>query len=352
MSYPETAATTANDALMSKLSALRAGYFEDPLLRIIYGKPTLPRKDPMINRGTWFRVMYVERMVKAFVREHGEECAIISLGAGLDTLFWRLSETCGDIGFPPKHWIELDLPEITEQKAKKFLLSKGEPTNVLKKTNAGTSMDQVIVYRAPGKATDEEVDPRYKAHPEFRLIAVNVEHTEVWMRYVSDVLMGVTDSTRERDETKHAQLPTLFLSEVCLSYLESDATVHIIQTLPDFFENYGLVAFEMVNPTDTFGDMMIYNMSLREVYMPTFAEIGFVAQFQSLFAMNGYQGSIVREALSVYNEFLPSERKEMEAVEGLDELEPWNQIMNHYACIAAWRGTVHLDTIFNGLTNE
>lgn len=41
-----------------------------------------------------------------------------------------------------------------------------------------------------------------------------------------------------------------------------------------------MLFFEMVNPHDPFGDMMVFNMSQREVYMPTFAEIGYLENYR------------------------------------------------------------------------
>lgn len=55
MSHQETARETAFDAIASKASAWKKGYFEDTKLHLV-AKPHPVIKDPMINRGTWFRV--------------------------------------------------------------------------------------------------------------------------------------------------------------------------------------------------------------------------------------------------------------------------------------------------------
>lgn len=56
-------------------------------------------------------------------------------------------------------------------------------------------------------------------------------------------------------------LPTLFLSDVVVSYLESDNTVELIKNIGKYFPIHVLLLFEMINPHDAFGDVMIYNMS-------------------------------------------------------------------------------------------
>ena len=55
MSHPETARDTAFDAINSKSSAWKKGYFiDDHLVKVSKPHPTI--KDPMINRGTWLRI--------------------------------------------------------------------------------------------------------------------------------------------------------------------------------------------------------------------------------------------------------------------------------------------------------
>lgn len=78
----------------------------------------------------------------------------------------------------------------------------------------------------------------------------------------------------------NTDLPTLFLSDVVVSYLESDNTVELIRNIGKYFKRPVLLLFEMLNPHDAFGDVMIYNMSQRDVFMPTFAEIGYTQNYR------------------------------------------------------------------------
>ncbi|EFO62980.1 Leucine carboxyl methyltransferase [Giardia lamblia P15] len=339
-----TAATTSNDALLSKLSALRAGYLVDPALRAIYTKPSLPRKDPMINRGTWFRFTYIEQMAIAFAAKYGGNCAIVSLGAGLDTLYWRLQLTAQQEKskgkqnyFHVKHWIELDLPSITELKAKKFDLMHGETVDLPVSEDCAIrplQESQVILYR-PKKEHAEAVPEALRVNlPGYQLYAANLEMRKTWMPLVQKIVA---------DEEGNTTLPVLFLSEVCLSYLDADSTIGIIQDLPTYFSNFGLVCFEMVNPSDSFGEMMQINMAERQIVMPSFVELGFTAQYRKLFQLNGYEASYAKEAGDVYRSFWPIRRREIEQLELFDEFEQWNLIMGHYACIMGWSGIENLE---------
>lgn len=299
-SCPETAALTADDALASKLSALGAGYFEDALLRERFVRTSCPRKDPLINRGTWFRVRFVEGVVRAFARAFGGRCAVVSLGAGFDTLFWRLPP-----GERPARWLELDLPEVAERKAQRLGLARGP---------------------APLAFADP-------AAPGYALHSCNLEEdVDAWLALARAALPA-------------PDAPVLFVAEVVLSYLDSDCTVRILRALPQVSPSAALVAFEMVNPHDPFGEMMTYNMSLRGTFMPTFAEIGYCSQFCKLFELSGYGSMYCREALHAYRDFWPAERARVEALELFDEFEQWNLIMGHYAALAAGCGAVDAEAL-------
>ena len=110
---------TAIDALESKQSAAALGYFEDPFCaKLANGYHSVandtrrggsaPKRMPMINRGTWARVAAMDRLVDEFLSAPfppstkrsegvgsqvlGQKRQIISLGAGLDSRFFRLKQ--------------------------------------------------------------------------------------------------------------------------------------------------------------------------------------------------------------------------------------------------------------------
>jgi O-methyltransferase involved in polyketide biosynthesis len=95
---------TANDAIMSKVSASSLGYYSDDFSAKLaseflapYGAP--PRRVPMMNRGTWARVAAMDRVVDEFLSMPFPPChgtppkrQIVSLGAGFDSRFFRLKQ--------------------------------------------------------------------------------------------------------------------------------------------------------------------------------------------------------------------------------------------------------------------
>lgn len=70
-------------------SAVKLGYWEDPYVKSFVQEAT--RRSPLINRGYYARVKAVRIAVDSFLaRTKGQSPQIVSLGAGYDTLYWRL----------------------------------------------------------------------------------------------------------------------------------------------------------------------------------------------------------------------------------------------------------------------
>ena len=78
---------------------------EDTRSRIINRKTS-----PTLTRHIAIRARYYDRCAAAFLKAY-EDGLVVSLGAGLDTRYWRL-------GLSPEQYMELDLPEmVTAKKA-------------------------------------------------------------------------------------------------------------------------------------------------------------------------------------------------------------------------------------------
>lgn len=345
--------------MASKVSACRAGYFSDPLLMARLASSAHRRKDPMINRGTWLRVRLTEEFVRAFIERYDGRCAVVVPGAGLDTLFWRLPRR-------PAAWVEGDLHEVCEQKARKLGMRRAG--------DLARDVSRYVLVAGEAEGTEGgegagKVASAVPTLPEserraYTLIGCDIEQVAAYLDAVVSVLRETVEVAAEREEnlvesvggpnsaagassaeaagspssSTPPTLPTLFVSEVFASYMEADATVDLIRGISERFASCAFFGFEMVNPHDDFGQMMVYNMSLREVFMPTFAEIGFVPQYKRNFELHGWEQVHCVTALEAYRSALPEERARIERLEWLDEFEQFNLIMGHYAFLMAGKG--------------
>lgn len=104
---------TAADASLCKLSASTLGYYRDPFVQFFVKSPS--RRMPIINRGYYARVAAVETLVRKFVAasDAHTKTQVVVLGAGHDTMFFRLQEA-GQLAHCT--YFELDFPDVTRQK--------------------------------------------------------------------------------------------------------------------------------------------------------------------------------------------------------------------------------------------
>ncbi|XP_075371544.1 leucine carboxyl methyltransferase 1 isoform X3 [Mycteria americana] len=102
---------TCEDASVCKRFAVSVGYWKDPYLQY-FVRQAKERKAPEINRGYYARVHGVSYLIKAFLKKTECNCQIVNLGAGMDTLFWRLK----DENLLPKKYFEVDFPMIVARK--------------------------------------------------------------------------------------------------------------------------------------------------------------------------------------------------------------------------------------------
>ena len=107
-------------------SAIKKGYFIDNFAEEF--TQYRGNRDIIIHRGYWARVHIVRKLIETMIqhgtsaRYIGENVQIVSLGSGLETLWFNLIEE-GNIKKPFK-FIELDLESVVKKKIRKINHSK------------------------------------------------------------------------------------------------------------------------------------------------------------------------------------------------------------------------------------
>ena len=113
----EAVQSTNDDATQCKLSAVKLGYWQDRFIAEVSRQQARERRAPEIHLGYYARVAGVRALIDKFLEACDTTVQIISIGAGFDTLFWRLLEE----GRPVRNFIEVDFAGVT---ARKCLLIK------------------------------------------------------------------------------------------------------------------------------------------------------------------------------------------------------------------------------------
>src|ERR1700761_4407124 len=82
---------TDHDAGSSRMSAISLGYLEDAYAQTLFPPgQAVPKRYPIINRGTYVRTKAIDHLLICFLNEDTEKKKqIVSLGAGSDTRFFR-----------------------------------------------------------------------------------------------------------------------------------------------------------------------------------------------------------------------------------------------------------------------
>ncbi|RAL64319.1 hypothetical protein DID88_002210 [Monilinia fructigena] len=133
-------------------------------------------------------------------------------------------------------------------------------------------------------------------------------------------------------------LPTLIISECCLCYLEVDAAQNVIKWFADKIPSIGIVLYEPVGVHDAFGQMMVENLASRGIVMPTVQKYKTLKDQKDRLVGLGFstvEGGINAISIEdVWENWVPDwERKRLDRLEGLDEVEEWLLLARHYSVV-------------------
>ena len=195
--------------------------------------------------------------------------------------------------------------------------------------------------------------PWYHIHPvDLRSLASLRDGDEKSDKTSRDILQRTVDTT----------LPTLLISECCLVYLPPDEADGVVHYFTDTLfssssssssssngTSLGLIVYEPIRPYDSFGRVMISNLSKRGIHMQTirrYESLG--AQRQRLRDQGFDRGQGASDIDFIWERWVSEEEKERVAgLEMLDEVEEWRLLARHYCVAWGWRGH-DSDSSFDG----
>ncbi|PPJ60085.1 hypothetical protein CBER1_07563 [Cercospora berteroae] len=289
---------TDGDASSSRMSAVNLGYLEDPYAKQLYQLgDEVPRRYPIINRGTFVRAKAIDRLALRFLETHpNRRKQIISLGAGSDTRFFRLCAGKHNVVYH-----ELDFEE-----------------NVNLKRNAIRNDSELARMALP-----QEQGSTYHLH------AIDLR---VLTNKSPPIIPGL-----------EADLPTLILSECCLCYFLPDLAISVVQYFTmNIKASCGLVLYEPIRPFDAFGRTMMSNLASRGIEMRTLKKYySLDAQRQRLRVAGFESGQGARDVHQIWEQddwISDAERQRIDKLQWLDEVEEWKLLASHYCVAWGWTG--------------
>ncbi|CAD5229468.1 unnamed protein product [Bursaphelenchus okinawaensis] len=301
---------TNDDATESKFSAVKVGYWADSFIHHFIVNPEhIHRRAPEILRGYWARHAAFELSLKRISELAGENLQIISLGAGFDTLYFRLKER----GVAFKKLVEVDFSSVTARKIR--TISKNEHLAAMFDSTSTESQHSDLHSR------------------DYDLLGADIRQpSEFWAKIET---AGLDPS-----------LPVVVIAECVLVYLDVKVTENLVRKFAEKFNELVFVSYEQVNMTDKFSDVMQANLQERGIHLAGLPSCNSLDSQKSRFLNNGYPVVNAWTMQDLYAQhFNKDEIARIEKLELLDERELLAQLLEHYCLVLA----VKTNGLFAGL---
>ncbi|KAI1806616.1 S-adenosyl-L-methionine-dependent methyltransferase [Daldinia bambusicola] len=300
LSHDATIQGTDTDAAVSRMSAVDLGYLQDPFAQYFaQSVGGTVRRLPIINRGTYTRTTALDRLISSFLSgTAAQERQIISLGAGTDTRCFKLFSQ-------PSHasliYHEIDFPAIASKK--------------LQLVNANPQLRTIV----PNPQNEKD-----------GWSSSNLPNgCQYWCHGLD--LRALLNSGIESLSGIRTDVPTVLVSECCLCYLETSEAQGVIKFFTEKIPDLALIVYEPIRPDDSFGKQMVSNLAARRIHMPTLDSYQDSAKQQSRLKEAGFELATSLTIRDIWRKWVTEEEKErVDSLEGLDEVEEWDLLADHY----------------------
>ncbi|XP_069737793.1 tRNA wybutosine-synthesizing protein 4 isoform X2 [Phaenicophaeus curvirostris] len=295
---------TGGSSAVSKASAAARGYVHDRFLGLLAGPGR--RRAPLVHRGYYIRARAVDHGVQDFLlkTQSHPRTQILSLGAGFDSLFFRLK----DLGLLPRAVVfEVDFPEVARQKAAQ--IRRNEELSALVGDDGREGSGSVAVS---GEG--------------FRLLGVDLSE-----------LPRLDEALEEAG--LDPGIPTLFLAEVVLTYMETTRSDALIQWAAERFSQASFLLYEQMHPGDPFGLVMQQHFKQLNSALRSLGTYPDREAQQRRFLSQGWTECSILDMNEFFTLCTPEEEQQrVEALEPFDEYEEWHLKCSHYFILAASKG--------------
>ncbi|NXW65319.1 TYW4 protein, partial [Eurystomus gularis] len=289
---------------VSKCSAAARGYIQDRFLPLLVGRRRR-RRAPLVHRGYYIRAHAVDHCVQDFLlktRSH-PRTQILSLGAGFDSLYFRLK----DMGLLHHSVVyEVDFPNVVSQKA--TLIKRMKDLSAL-----------------VGDAGGEGLGVAFSGE-DYKLLGVDLSE-------LSELERALEEAGLDKE------IPTLFIAEVVLTYMESSRSDALIRWAAERFSRACFLLYEQMRPEDPFGLVMRQHFSQLNSALRSLAQYPDGEAQQRRFLEKGWTECSVMDMNEFFTCCTPEdEQRRVQALEPFDEYEEWHLKCSHYFVLAASKG--------------
>uniref|UniRef100_A0A8C8AFF1 tRNA wybutosine-synthesizing protein 4 n=1 Tax=Otus sunia TaxID=257818 RepID=A0A8C8AFF1_9STRI len=301
---PAAVQGTGGSSAVSKCSAAARGYIQDRFLRLLVGRQR--RRAPLVHRGYYIRARAVDHCVRDFLlKTQGcPRTQILSLGAGFDSLYFRLK----DVGLLHHTVVyEVDFPNVACQKA--ALIKRMKELSAL-----------------VGDAGGERLGVITLSGEDYKLLGVDLSELSELERALEEA--GLDN-----------EVPTLFIAEVVLAYMENSRSDALIRWAAERFPRACFLLYEQMCPGDPFGHVMQQHFSQLSSALRSLAQYPDGEAQQRRFLERGWTECSVMDMNEFFTCCTPEdEQQRVQALEPFDEYEEWHLKCSHYFVLTASKG--------------
>ncbi|XP_075347596.1 tRNA wybutosine-synthesizing protein 4 isoform X2 [Mycteria americana] len=278
---------TGGSSAVSKCSAAARGYVQDRFLRLLVGLRR--RRAPLVHRGYYIRARAVDHCVQDFLlkTQSHPRTQILSLGAGFDSLYFRLK----DMGLLHHTVVyEVDFLNVACQKA--ALIKRMKELSALV---GDTGREGLGVITFSGE--------------DYKLLGVDLSELSELERALKEA--GLDN-----------EIPTLFIAEVVLTYMENSRSDALIQWAAERFSQACFLLYEQMHPEDPFGRVMQQHFSQLNSALHSLAQYPDCEAQQRRFFEKGWTECRVMDMNEFFTCCTPEdEQQRVQALEPFDEYE-------------------------------
>lgn len=308
MSSNEGIIATNDDASNCKRFAVKVGYWSDPYIQ--YFVRSAERRPPEINRGYFTRTEAIKTLVQRFLQiSQGKNCQIVNLGAGYDTLFWRLQEQ----GYFPHKYVEVDFPSVTSRKC--HYIKNFKPL-----------LEKVV-------SEDDEI----------RISSCEL-HSDRYHVVACDLKNTTGLETKLFTECNlDKSLPTVFISECVLVYVDVLDSGRLLNWISKTFSDVVFINYEQVNMDDRFGQVMISNLLQRQCVLAGVSVCKSLESQSQRFKDQSWDDAISLDMNTMYHKLPYKDIERIESLEFMDEKDIFEQLMRHYCITVAHKDSSNMN---------
>ncbi|KZV84207.1 leucine carboxyl methyltransferase [Exidia glandulosa HHB12029] len=295
--------STDSDAAQARLSAISKGYLFDQFAHHLVPRARFATpRPPLINHGTHVRATALDALVDEWLATGGVDVKkqIISVGAGSDSRFWRIST--GPLKDALHAYLEVDLPENTLAKAMAIRKSK----------ELSAVLGDNVTLTLGGQGLES---PRYVLAP----VDLREDPAQTLQPFIT---RGILDPS----------IPTLIVAECVLVYMDRAASDRVLRWAANTFDVAGGLVYEMFGLNDGFGRVMRENLLVRNVLLPGVDAYPTLHDQAARFRQTGFVTA--QRALSLRTiratHISAGERARIAQLEMLDEVEELELVLAHY----------------------